>query len=181
MRRQVAAVELHALDKRDFGRDLAAFLDGDDAVLADLLQGVRQNLADFRIVVAGDGGDRLHGFLVAGFDRSRLLLQSFDNRVDCLVHAPLQRHRVVTRGDEFEAFTEDRFGQDCRGRGAVASHVAGLGSHFLHELSAHVFVGVFQFDVFSHGHTVFGDLGSTPALVQHSVAAAGAQSTFHRP
>ena len=61
--RDVALVELHALD--EFERRLGglAFLDGDDAVLADLLEGVGHQLADRRVVVGGDRGDLRHFFL----------------------------------------------------------------------------------------------------------------------
>ena len=51
---QVAAVELHAFDPFDFGLQALAFVDGDDAVLADLFHRVGQQIADLAIVVGGD-------------------------------------------------------------------------------------------------------------------------------
>ena len=58
VRRQVAAIELHALHDDDFGVGRLAFLDRDDAVGgADLLHRLGQLLADFGVVVGGDGGD----------------------------------------------------------------------------------------------------------------------------
>ena len=50
--REVAAVELHAFDPLDLGGEALAFVDGDDAVLADLLHGLGEHLADFAVAVA---------------------------------------------------------------------------------------------------------------------------------
>ena len=49
VRRQVALVEAHALDEVHLHAEGLAFLDGDDAVLADLVDGGRDHLADLRI------------------------------------------------------------------------------------------------------------------------------------
>ena len=57
VRREVAAVELHAFDPFDFGGEALAFVDGDDAVLADLFHGFGDHLADFGVAVGGDGAD----------------------------------------------------------------------------------------------------------------------------
>ncbi len=58
VRGDVALVELHALDDLDGGLGALGLLDGDDAVLADLVHGVGDVAADLG-VVAGDGGDVL--------------------------------------------------------------------------------------------------------------------------
>ena len=49
--REIAAVELHALDDLDFGVERLGLLDGDDALVADLLHRVGDHLADRRIAV----------------------------------------------------------------------------------------------------------------------------------
>ena len=54
---EISAVELHAFDHVDVGFQALAFLDGDDAVLADALEGVGHDAADLAVVVGGDGGD----------------------------------------------------------------------------------------------------------------------------
>ena len=76
VRREEAAIELHALD--DFDRRLAAaaFFDRDHAVLADLRERIGQHAADRRIVVAGDRGDLLQALLVLDVDRLGLLARS---------------------------------------------------------------------------------------------------------
>ncbi len=55
---------------------------------------------------------------------------------------------------------------------SVTGYVIGLAGRFLNQLSPKIFERVVQFDVFGHSHTVLGNLGRTPALVQNSVAAA---------
>ena len=55
--REVAAIELHAFDDVQRGLERLGFFDGDDAVLADLLHRVGDELADFGVVVGGDGAD----------------------------------------------------------------------------------------------------------------------------
>src|SRR5256885_14665433 len=55
--RQVALVELHALDPLDVGLQALPFLDRDDAVLADLLHRLGEHLADGLVAPGGDGAD----------------------------------------------------------------------------------------------------------------------------
>ncbi len=55
--RQVTTVELHTLDNVDFGFERFVLLDGDDALIADLLHRLRDHLADRCIAIGGDGAD----------------------------------------------------------------------------------------------------------------------------
>ena len=73
-------------------------------------------------------------------------LQLFDGRLDGLVDAALDVHRVGAGGDGLQALAHDRLGQHGGGRGAVAGLVGGVGSDFLHHLRAHVLELVLQFD-----------------------------------
>jgi len=50
VRADVAAVELHAFGVFDLEAQALAFLDGDDAVFADLVHGLGQDAADFGVV-----------------------------------------------------------------------------------------------------------------------------------
>ncbi len=63
--REVAAVELHALDRLQRGLEALGLLDRDHAVLADLLHRLGDQVADLRVVVRGDGAD-LGDLLLAG-------------------------------------------------------------------------------------------------------------------
>ena len=91
--------------------------------------------------------------------------------VDGFVDAALQRGRVRTRRHVAQAFLVDGFREHGRRGGAVAGDVAGLAGDLTHELRAHVLVGVFQFDLLGHGHTVLGDGGRAEFLVEDDVAA----------
>src|SRR5208283_5489277 len=110
-----AAVELHALDDFEGGLDPFAFLDGDDAVLADFVHGVGEELADGGVVVGRDGADL--GDVVGALDGAAEFFHALDGGGDGLVHAALEGERVGAGGDELEAFLDDGFGQDGCGGG----------------------------------------------------------------
>ena len=63
---------------------------------------------------------------------------------------------------------------------AVAGSVGRLGSHFAHHLGAHVLELVLQLDFLGDGDAVAVMRGSTERLVQHDVAAFGAERHAHR-
>ena len=96
------------------------------------------------------------------------------------VDAALELHRVVTRGDHLGALAEDRLGQHGRGGGAVTRDVGGLGSDLAHHLGAHVLELVFELDFLGHRHAVLGDGRGAEALLDHDVAALGAERDLHR-
>ena len=100
---------------------------------------------------------------------------------DGLADAAAQRHRIGAGGDHLEPFAEDALGQHGGGRRAVAGDVVRLAGRFLHELGAQVLERVIELDVLGDGHAVLGDLGRAPALVEHRVAAAGAERAAHGP
>ena len=178
VRAEVAPVELHALDDVDGRLEALALLDGDDAVLADPLEGVGELLADGRVVVGGDRGDL--GDLLVG-DLLGLALDVLDDGEDGLVDPSLQGHRVGAGGQGLQALLEDGLGQDGGGGGAVAGDVGGLRGGLLDELGAHVLVGVGQLDLLGHGHAVLGDGRAAPALIDHGVAPARPQGAPDGP
>ena len=72
---------------------------------------------------------------VTGF---AMLLELGDDRLDRLVDAALEVHRVGAGGDDLDALAEDRLGEHGRGRRAVAGDVGGLARDFAHHLRADV-------------------------------------------
>ena len=74
-----------------------------------------------------------------------------------------------------ETFAVDGLGEHGRGGGAVTGDVAGLAGDFAHELGAHVFVRIFEFDFLGDGDTVLGDRRAAEFLVENDVAAARAE------
>jgi hypothetical protein len=63
---------------------------------------------------------------------------------------------------------------------AVTGVVAGLGSHFLDHLGAHVLELVLELDFLGHGHAVLGHGGGAEGALEHHVAALGAQGDLDR-
>ena len=170
---EVAAVELHALDHVQVGLHALGFLDGDDAVLADLVHGVGDELADLVVVVRRDGGDLRDGDAV--LHRLGLLLDRVDRHGGGRLDAALDEHRVGAGGEVAQALVHDLLGQDGRGGGAVAGDVVGLAGDFLHHLRAHVLERVLELDLLGDGHAVVGHHGGAELLVEDDVPAAGAE------
>ena len=167
-------------DDDDLGLGRLAFLDGDDAVGADLLHGLGQLLADLGLLLAAMVATSVIS-LSLPVDLLGHALEVLDDALDGLLDAAGQGHRVGAGGDGLEAFAIDGLGEDGGGGGAVAGHVAGLAGGFLDELGAHVLVGVVQLDFLGDGDAVLGDGRAAPALVEHGIAAARARACCGRP
>ena len=177
VRRGVAAVDLHSLDVLNLVGKSAGLFHGNDAVLANFLHGLGDGLAD-GVFMGGKGGNlpdalaRLHGLGHA--------LQFGDHATHGGLDATLDGHGVGAGGHVLEAFVDDGLGQHDAGGGAVAGGVVGLGGGFLQKLGAHVLKNVGQLDLLGDGHAVGADLRGSELLVQHDVAAAGAQGNLDR-
>src|SRR5690349_15697271 len=123
VRRQIAAVELHAFDHVELELEALGFFDGDHAFLADLLHRLGDLLADFAVAVGGNDSDL--GDLVGARHVLRALLEILDDLSDGKINAALQVHRVHAGGDRLHALADDRLGEHGGGGGAVARDVAG--------------------------------------------------------
>ena len=134
VRRQVALVELHALGELELEAERLALLDVHDAVLADLLDRVRDHVADLALA-RRDGRDP--GDVLPARDGLRLLGFRFgDRRLDRLLDPALEADRVRARGDVLHALADDRLGEHRRGRRAVAGDVVRRRRDLLDELRA---------------------------------------------
>ena len=186
--REVAAVELHALDDFELGLQGLRLFDGDDAVLADLLHGLGDDGADGGVGVGGDGADL--GDHVAGdglgelgersADDDAVLIALADDGFDGLVDAALEGHGVGAGGNGLDAFAIDGLGEHGGGGGAVAGDVGGLRSDFADHLGAHVLERVAELDFLGDGDAVLGDGGRAELLLDDDVAALGAEGDLHR-
>ena len=176
--RDIAAVELHAFDDVELGLEALRLFDGDDAFVADLLHGLGKELADLMVAVRRDGADL--GDLVVRGDLLGVGLEVLDDRLDGEVDAALEVHRVHAGGDRLGAFLHDRLGEHGGGGGAVAGDVGGLGGDLAHHLRAHVLELVLKLDFLGDGDAVLGDARRAEALVEHDVAALGAEGDLHR-
>ena len=153
--RDIAAVELHALDHVEFGLQGFRLFDRDHPFVADLLHRLGDHLADFAIAIGRDRADL--GNLCIGGNLLRALLQVFDDGLDAHVDAAPQIHRVHARGDRLDAFAHDRSGEHSRRCGAVAGGIAGLGRDLLDQLRAHILELVGELDLLGDGHAILGD------------------------
>src|SRR5258706_10190032 len=164
IRRKVAAVELHAFDYFKGGLHRLGFLDGDDAILADLLHGFGDDAADLLVVVGGNGADL--GDHVA-LDVLVKLLDLFDGHFDGALDTALESGRAGAGGDSLDALAEDGLCEHGRGGRAVTGNVGSLGSDFADHLRAHVLEGIAEFDFFRHGHAVLGNDRRAELLLDH--------------
>ena len=149
-----------------------ALLDVHDAVLADLLDRVGDDVAD--LTLAGRDGCDAGDLLLAG-DLLRLRLQVLDDELDGPLDAALETHRVGAGGDVLQAFTNDRLREDRCGRRAVACDLVRRCGDLPHELCALVLEDVLDFDLTSDRDTVVRDRRSAELLVEHDVAALRAE------
>ena len=177
VRREIAAVELHALDDLELCLQALALLDSDDAFVADALHRLRELGADLGVAVGRDGADL--GDLVIGSDLLGLRLQLFDDGRNSLIDAAAQVHRVGAGSNRLGAFLDDRLGEHGGGGGAVAGEIGGLRGDLLEHLGAHVLELVLKLDFFGDGHAVLRDARGAIRLVEHDVAALGTERDFH--
>ena len=176
VRRQIAAVELHAFDDFEFGVQTFGVFNGDNAFVADLVHRVGQIFADGSVAVRGNRAD-LRNF-GGGGHLAGTGLDVGDDGFDGHIDTAAQIHRVHAGGNGFAAFADDRLSQNGRGRRAVTGDVGRFGSGFLDDLSAHVFKFVRQFDFFGDGNAVLGDARRAERFGQNDVAAFRTQRHF---
>ena len=172
VRGKVALIKGNAFGDIDGGVDSLGFLDGDNAVLAHLVHGTGNHLADLR--VAGGDGSYLRDFR-GGVDRGGAGLELLDGLFGRCCDAAVKLDWVGAGRDVAQAFEDERLGQQGSGGGAVTCGVISLDSNGLDQLRAEVFEGLLDVDIAGDGHAVIGDGGATEGLGQHDVAAARAE------
>src|SRR3989442_13401138 len=100
----VEVVELHAFDYFEGGLHRLGFLDGDDAILADLLHGFGDDAAHLLVGVGTDGAHlRNHVALNLAGEPLDLSHGDFNGFID----AALEGHRACARGYRSYTLTED--------------------------------------------------------------------------
>ena len=176
--RQVAAVELHALDDLELAVEALGLLDRDHALVADLLHGLGDHVADGLLAVGSHGADL--GDLGRVLDLLGPLLDLLDHLGHGLLDAALEVHGVHAGRDRLHAFAQDRVRQN-RGRGgAVTGHVVGLLGDLAHHLRAHVLELVLELDLLGDGHAVLGRARRAVRFFDDDVAALGPERDPHR-
>src|SRR5579883_1636499 len=178
VQRDIAAVELHAFDHLELGLERLRLFDRDHALVAYFLHGLGEEAADLGVTVRRDGAD-LRDLVVRG-DLLGVLLEVLDDRIDRKVDAALEVHRIHAGGDRLGALLDDRGGEHGRRRGAVTSDIGGLRGHLAHHLRAHVLELVLELDLLGDRHAVLGDARGAEGLVEHDIAAFGAERHANR-
>ena len=171
--RDVALVEAHALDEVHVHAEGLGLLDGDDAVAADLVDGLGDHLAD--LGVGGRDGGHLGDLRLGLVDFLGLAVDGAHGRLDRGLDAPLERHRVGPGGHVAQALADHGPGQHGGRGGAVTGDVVGLLGHLFDQLRPDPLEGVLEVDLLGDGDAVVGDGGRAPLLVEHHVAALGAE------
>ena len=92
VRREIAAIELHALDNVEFVCKTGSFFNRDDALFADFLHRLGDDLTDLNISVGRDRANLSNCFLV--FARLGQFLQLSNDCNTCLIDAALEIHRI---------------------------------------------------------------------------------------
>ena len=114
---------------------------------------------------------------LTGFD---IFLSLGGERLDGLLDAALDVHRVRAGDDVLRAFAVDRLREHGGGGGAVARGVRRLARDFADHLRAHVLERILQVDFLGDRHAVLGDGRRSELLVEDDVAALGAERDLHR-
>ena len=176
--REIAAVELHALDDLRLGDEVLGFLDGDDAFIADLLHRLGDLVADEAVAIGRDAADL--GDLLIGGDLLRVLFQIGDDGLDREIDAALQIHRIEAGRHRLRAFAGDRGGEHGRGGGAVARIVMLFRGDLAHQLGAEIFELVGKLDLLGDGDAVLGDARRPEGFFDDDVAALWPKRDLHR-
>jgi hypothetical protein len=134
-------------------------------------------LADLGVAGRDRGGG---SDLLLGLDLFGRLQEGLGDLLDGLLDAALEAQRVGAGRNVAQALFDERLSQHGRRGGAVTGNIIGLLGDLFDQLSADLLVGVLQVDLLGDGHTIVGDRGSAPLLLQDDVAALGAQRHLYR-
>lgn len=155
VRGDVTAVESHTLGNLELVLQGLALLDGDDTLLANLLHGIGNQLANVVVTVGTDSGDL--GNLLAGGDVAGVLLQEVDDGVDSSLDTAAQVHGIAASSNVLDGLGEDGTGQDGGTGGAVTGSLVGLGSNILDQLGTEVLKLVLEADGPGDSNTICRD------------------------
>ncbi|GBE62281.1 dNA polymerase II large subunit, putative [Babesia ovata] len=175
--RDVTLVPLHSLDYLKLVLQSLALDHRDGALLADLLHGVGDKLADNAVSVCRNGGHIED--LVAG---GHLLLNGIEVLHNALyghVDTAKQVHGVQTGIYGTASSLEDGASQHRSRSRTITGLVVGVRRHLAHQLGAKILQLVRKLNGFGDSDTVFRDLRRSVWLCNDNVASLGTQSHRH--
>lgn len=148
----VTTVEAHTLGNLELVLKGLALLHGDDTLLADLLHGGGDKLADVSVTV---GGNSSHlGNLLTSGDGALVLLEVVHDGLNGGLNTAAEIHGVATSGDVLDGLGEDGTGKAGSGGGTVTGNLVGLGGDILEEAGTEVLELVLEDNGLSNGHTI---------------------------
>ena len=176
--REIAAVELHALDDVELALEALGLLDRDDALVADLLHGLGDHVADRLLAVGRDGADLgdLAGVLDLLGPASRSPRPP--GRRPCRCRA-CRSIGFMPAATAFRPSRTIAWASTHGGGGAVTGDVVGLLGDLAHHLRAHVLELVLELDLLGDGDAVLGRARRAERLLDDDVAALGAERDLH--
>ena len=151
--RSVSTVEAHTLSNLKLIVVGLALLNGDDTLLANLLHGSGDQLADVGIAVGRDGSD-LSNLLTSG-DVTLVLLEVVDGGINGGLDTTAQIHGVAASSNVLNGLGEDSTSKDSSGGGTITSEFVGLGSDILEETGTEVLVLVLELDGLGNSDTIY--------------------------
>ncbi len=175
--RQVTAVELHAFNNVCFSFQTFVFFNSDNTFVANTLHSVCDLVADRGFAVCGNCANLCNFCCVFNF--AGHAFDVFNNVSNRKIDTALQIHRVHASGNRFQTFANDRLSQNSRSSSTVACCIVSARCNFFNHLRAHVLELVFQFDLFSHCNTVFGDAWCAERFVDNHVTTFRAEGHFY--
>ena len=125
VRRDVALIELHSLGELQLHAECLAVLDGDDTLVADLLESLRDVVTD-RVVGSRIGSHIRNLVFGLTVDGSRHFLDGLDHLFDSPFDPQLHLHRIGTGSDKPEPVGHHGLCQHRRRGRAVTCDVIGL-------------------------------------------------------
>ena len=172
----IAPVETHTVNGGEFGFHGLAFLNGNNAVFADLFHCFGNKLAD-GFVTCGNRSylsDRVFGFY-----RFTYRFELFDGNVDGFCDTFFQNDGICAGGKVFKPFAYHCLSENDCGCCSVARNVVRFGGNLFNELCAHVFERIFKFDFFCYRNAVVSDERRAVLFVENNVSAFGSQRYFN--
>ena len=166
--REIATVELHALDDVQLGLEALSFLNRDDAFLADLVHGLGDDAANRRVAIGRNRTD-LRDLLSATGGLGKTSELRADG-LDCCVDATLQIHGVDAGDDQLASLTEDRLGENRRGGRSITRDIRGLACDLFDHLSTHVLEPVLKLNFLGDGNSVLCHSRGAEALLDNDIS-----------
>ena len=107
-------------------------------------------------------------------------MDSVNGGLGRLLHAALHGHGVCAGREVFKALVYHCLSKNGRAGGAVAGHVVCFGGDLLNKLCAHVLERILQLYLLCDGNAVVCDQRCTEFLIEHNIAALGAEGDLYR-